>query len=93
MLPSIRFVITLDSDTELPRGSARRMVGALAHPLNQAIVDPEKGVVVTGYGILGAEVIEFVPDVENHYRNKRREKAARQAAQQDAQQSSAPNKQ
>jgi hypothetical protein len=55
-LPSIRFVITLDSDTELPRGSARRMVGALAHPLNQAIIDPEKGVVVTGYGILQPRV-------------------------------------
>ena len=56
ILPSIRFVITLDSDTELPRGSARRMVGALAHPLNQAIIDPEKGVVVTGYGILQPRV-------------------------------------
>jgi hypothetical protein len=52
LLPSVRFVITLDSDTELPRGTAHRMVGALMHPLNQAIVDPEKGVVVAGYGIL-----------------------------------------
>src|SRR5260370_21192026 len=56
VLPSIRFVITLDSDTELPRGSARRMVGALAHPLNQAIIDPGRGVVVTGYGILQPRV-------------------------------------
>ena len=36
----VRYVITLDSDTELPRGAASRMVGALAHPLNQAIIDP-----------------------------------------------------
>lgn len=56
ILSSVRFVITLDSDTELPRGSARRMVGALAHPLNQAIVDPQRGVVVTGYGILQPRV-------------------------------------
>jgi cyclic beta-1,2-glucan synthetase len=48
----VRFVITLDSDTELPRDSARRLVGALAHPLNQAIIDPDRGVVVNGYGIL-----------------------------------------
>jgi hypothetical protein len=41
MLSTVRFVITLDSDTELPRDSARRMVGTLAHPLNQAIIDPE----------------------------------------------------
>ena len=42
ILPQIRFVITLDADTELPRGSADRMIGAMAHPLNQAIVDPGK---------------------------------------------------
>jgi hypothetical protein len=56
ILSSVRFVITLDSDTELPRGAARRMVGTLAHPLNQAILDPERGVVVTGYGILQPRV-------------------------------------
>jgi len=56
VLPSVRFVITLDSDTELPRGSAHRMVGALAHPLNQAIIDPEKNIVVAGYGILQPRV-------------------------------------
>ncbi|MBZ5688459.1 MAG: glycosyl transferase [Acidobacteriia bacterium] len=56
ILPTIRFVITLDSDTELPRGSAHRMIGALAHPLNQAIVNPEKNIVVAGYGILQPRV-------------------------------------
>ena len=56
MLSNVRFVITLDSDTDLPRGSARRMVGALAHPLNQAIIDREKEIVVAGYGILQPRV-------------------------------------
>jgi len=56
ILPRVRFVITLDSDTELPRGSAQRMVGTLAHPLNAAIVDPEKNIVVAGYGILQPRV-------------------------------------
>jgi cyclic beta-1,2-glucan synthetase len=56
ILRSIRFVITLDADTELPRGSARRMVGTLAHPLNQAIIDPEQRVVAAGYGILQPRV-------------------------------------
>jgi cyclic beta-1,2-glucan synthetase len=55
-LPTVRFVITLDSDTELPRGSAHRMIGALAHPLNQAIIDPLKNIVVAGYGILQPRV-------------------------------------
>jgi cyclic beta-1,2-glucan glucanotransferase len=56
ILPEIRFVVTLDSDTELPRGSAHRMIGTLAHPLNQAIIDPEKNIVVAGYGILQPRV-------------------------------------
>src|ERR1700719_1643204 len=56
ILPTVRFVITLDSDTELPRGSAHRMVGALAHPLNRAIIDPDKNIVVAGYGILQPRV-------------------------------------
>jgi cyclic beta-1,2-glucan synthetase len=56
ILPKIRFVITLDSDTELPRGSAHRLVGAIAHPLNQAIIDPVKNIVVAGYGILQPRV-------------------------------------
>jgi hypothetical protein len=55
-LPKVRFVITLDSDTELPRGSAHRMVGAIAHPLNQAIIDPVNNIVVAGYGILQPRV-------------------------------------
>src|SRR5215470_6526420 len=56
VLPQVRFAITLDSDTELPRGTAQRMVGTLAHPLNQAVIDPEKNIVVAGYGILQPRV-------------------------------------
>ena len=48
----IRFVITLDSDTELPMGSARRLVGLLAHPLNRAVFDAKKGRVTAGYTIV-----------------------------------------
>jgi cyclic beta-1,2-glucan synthetase len=56
ILPKVRYVITLDTDTELPRGSAHRMVGAMAHPLNQAIIDPIHNIVVAGYGILQPRV-------------------------------------
>jgi cyclic beta-1,2-glucan synthetase len=51
-LRGVRYILTLDSDTQLPRGSAARMVGAIAHPLNQAIIDPKSRIVVEGYGIL-----------------------------------------
>lgn len=56
VLQQVRFVITLDADTEMPRGSAQRLIGTLAHPLNQAIVDAEKNIVVAGYGILQPRV-------------------------------------
>ena len=56
VLQDVRFVITLDADTEMPRGSAQRLTGTLAHPLNQAIIDPEKNIVVAGYGILQPRV-------------------------------------
>ncbi|MGA8764863.1 MAG: glycosyl transferase, partial [Candidatus Sulfotelmatobacter sp.] len=56
ILSTVRFVITLDSDTELPRESAHRLIGTMAHPLNQAIVDPQKNIVVAGYGILQPRV-------------------------------------
>ena len=51
-LVGIRFVITLDSDTQLPMGTAHRLVGLLAHPLNRALVEPETGRVVAGYTIV-----------------------------------------
>ena len=55
-LPAIRFVITLDADTQLPRDGARRLVGTLAHPLNRPRFDPEQGRVVEGYGVLQPRV-------------------------------------
>ena len=55
-LSRIRFVITLDADTELLRGDAKRLIGTLAHPLNQAIVDLVKNVVTSGYGLLQPRV-------------------------------------
>ncbi len=55
-LLGIRYVITLDADTQLPRGSAAKLIGAIAHPLNQAVIDPKLRIVTTGYGILQPRV-------------------------------------
>ena len=55
-LSSVRYVITLDSDTQLPLDAASRMVGTLAHPLNVARLDPRVGRVVEGYGVLQPSV-------------------------------------
>ncbi len=56
VLNEVRFVIALDSDTQLPKDAAHRLVGTLAHPLNRAIVDPLTNTVTTGYGILQPRV-------------------------------------
>ena len=52
ILPQVRYVITLDADTILPRGAANRLVGTLAHPLNRAEFDAESGKVIAGYTVL-----------------------------------------
>ncbi|HLK70069.1 MAG TPA: glucoamylase family protein [Bryobacteraceae bacterium] len=52
VFPSVRYVIALDSDTQLPRDSAAKLIGAIAHPLNQAVIDKGTSTVVEGYGIL-----------------------------------------
>ena len=56
-----RYVITLDSDTVLPPEAARALIGALAHPLNQAAFDPSRGRVTSGYGILQPRVGVSLP--------------------------------
>ena len=55
-LREVRYVITLDSDTVLPPDSAPLLIGALAHPLNHAWYDAERGRVTRGYGILQPRV-------------------------------------
>ncbi len=52
ILESIQYVITLDTDTQLPRDAARTLVGNLAHPLNRPVYDASKGRIVEGYAIL-----------------------------------------
>jgi cyclic beta-1,2-glucan synthetase len=52
VLSTVKYVITLDTDTQLARDSARQFVGAMAHPLNRACYDEERQRVITGYGIL-----------------------------------------
>ncbi|MGI6449687.1 MAG: GH36-type glycosyl hydrolase domain-containing protein [Desulfitobacteriia bacterium] len=51
-LRNIRYVITLDADTILPRDSARKLVGTIAHPLQRAKLDTQNNRVIAGYGII-----------------------------------------
>ena len=56
LLPGMKYVITLDTDTQLARDSARRFVGTMAHPLNRARFDKNRQRIVAGYGILQPRV-------------------------------------
>ncbi|KAA5604003.1 glycosyl transferase [Roseospira marina] len=57
----VRYVITLDADTRLPRDAARRLVGKMSHPLNRPILDPARRRVSDGYGILQPRVTPSLP--------------------------------
>jgi cyclic beta-1,2-glucan synthetase len=57
----VRYVITLDADTRLPRGVACRLVGTMAHPLNRPRFDPRVGRVVEGYALLQPRVTPTLP--------------------------------
>ena len=59
-LSDVRFVITLDTDTQLPAGAARRMIETLAHPLNRARLD-SKARVLSGYTIIQPRVSPSLP--------------------------------
>ncbi|HTO65682.1 MAG TPA: glycosyl transferase, partial [Bradyrhizobium sp.] len=52
----VRYVLTLDADTRLPRETAERLIGKIAHPLNRPRFDPEEGRVVEGYAVLQPRV-------------------------------------
>ncbi len=52
ILPSVRYVLTLDADTRLPRDAARTLIGIISHPLNRPVVDASLRRVTEGYGIL-----------------------------------------
>ncbi len=61
LLGSVRYVITLDTDTQLPRESAQQFISAMAHPLNQPVYDPRRRRVVSGYAILQPRVGVSLP--------------------------------
>ncbi|HTQ79201.1 MAG TPA: glycosyl transferase, partial [Thermoanaerobaculia bacterium] len=58
---AIRYVLTLDADTRLPREAARRLIGTLAHPLNRPHYDASRGRVTEGYGVLQPRIAPTLP--------------------------------
>jgi cyclic beta-1,2-glucan synthetase len=61
-LENVRYIVTLDSDTRLPRDALRRLIGKMAHPLNKPRMDAGLRRVVEGYGILQPRVTPSLPN-------------------------------
>ena len=55
-LPQIKYVITLDSDTDLVLNTAFELIGAMAHILNKPEIDKNKNIVIKGHAILQPRV-------------------------------------
>ena len=51
-VPYVKYVITLDTDTVIGRGTAKELIGAMSHSLNKPIIDRNLGRVVSGYGLM-----------------------------------------
>ncbi|WP_300752105.1 glucoamylase family protein [Janthinobacterium sp.] len=60
-LRTIKYVITLDTDTQLPRDAARQLIATMMHPLNRPVLDAAGTRVVAGYGILQPRVAVALP--------------------------------
>ncbi len=63
VFPKIKYVITLDADTQLPLSSAWKLIGTMAHPLNRPWYDEKKKRVTKGYGLLQPRVTISLPDI------------------------------
>jgi cellobiose phosphorylase len=67
ILPLIKYVITLDTDTQLPREAARQLAGTMAHPLNLPEFDAARGIVSEGYSILQPRVGVSLPSARRSW--------------------------
>ncbi len=63
----VKYVITLDSDTQLPREAARKLVGTMAHPLNRPCLQDDQSVIWDGYCILQPRVTLSLPSAQRSW--------------------------
>src|SRR3546814_15702099 len=61
----VRYVITLDADTRLPRDAALQMIGKMAHPLNRPKFSHAEQRIIDGYAIRQTRVTHYLPVVRH----------------------------
>ena len=52
----IKYVITLDADTNLSLGTAKELIGTMAHILNTPVIDKGKNIVIDGHALIQPRV-------------------------------------
>ena len=67
LLSNVKYVITLDTDTQLPRDAAEKFIGTMAHPLNRPRFDESKKIIYAGYGILQPRLTESLSGVRQSW--------------------------
>jgi cyclic beta-1,2-glucan synthetase len=64
----VKYVITMDADTQIPRDAAKKLIGAMAHPLNRPVVNEEGSAVIKGYGIMQPRIgIDVVSAAKTYF--------------------------
>ena len=63
----VKYVITLDTDTQLPREAAWKIAGTISHPLNHPFYDEKKGRVTLGYTILQPRLANSLADADSSF--------------------------
>lgn len=65
LFEKIKYIITLDTDTQLPRDTAWKMIGTMAHPLNHPVYNEKKKRTTEGYSILQPRVSNSLPAADS----------------------------
>ncbi len=69
-LKNIRYVITLDSDTQLPKNTAKELIETIAHPLNQAVLDEKNRKLIRGYSLIQPRICTDFTHTKNSFFSK-----------------------
>jgi cyclic beta-1,2-glucan synthetase len=67
VLEEVKYILTLDTDTQLPREAAWKIIGTLSHPLNHAFFDEKKKRVTKGYGILQPRIATNISPISSSW--------------------------
>ncbi|MGI6169503.1 MAG: GH36-type glycosyl hydrolase domain-containing protein [Christensenellales bacterium] len=60
----VRYVITIDEDTQLIRDCAKKLVGAMAHPLNRPVLSEDGRCVLKGFSLMQPRVVSGVENAD-----------------------------